>query len=281
MNNSKEYADIAARLRRENFTTKEDLFEWIDEARETYKKNSESDTTHSAAFYHVLDNLLAEFRKRIEETVLFERLEDFWKYSLVISFSGARLFLQHMCAWVEDVAYLSTLIDQEFLLIECKTKLLTVEEYASLYGVNDGTVRQWIRRGKLRNAIKFGKEWRIPELCEMPGRGYSPATYAIKPPLKNLPKEYEFLRNCISVMIEQDADDKNLFNITYYQQSTKPNTVVMNTIVFNSKEREHFEVFLISHPDITNADFPTDDFNAYISSIAKNRVEKEVNEVED
>lgn len=91
------------------------------------------------------------------------------------------------------------------------TKLLTVDDYANTYGVNTGTVRQWIRRGKIRNAIKLGNEWRIPELTDMPTRGYQTGIYMWMEYLKNLHKEYEFLRNYTTAMFDQDSIDKNKF----------------------------------------------------------------------
>lgn len=39
---------------------------------------------------------------------------------------------------------------------------LTVEEFAHNIKVQEGTVRKWLREGKLR-ALKLDRVWRIPE----------------------------------------------------------------------------------------------------------------------
>ena len=66
----------------------------------------------------------------------------------------------------------SVMPGQTFELVTVPSALLSVEEYAAVYNVSVTTVRQWIRRGKIRSAIKNGCEWSIPELAAVSGRGY-------------------------------------------------------------------------------------------------------------
>jgi len=47
---------------------------------------------------------------------------------------------------------------------------LNTDQAAEKLGVTDIAIRQWIRRGKLPKAVKFGKEWYIPEDQEYTGR---------------------------------------------------------------------------------------------------------------
>ena len=42
--------------------------------------------------------------------------------------------------------------------------MITVSEFAELHGVQSVTVRQWIRRGKLRAIKKQGRDWLIADL---------------------------------------------------------------------------------------------------------------------
>ena len=150
--------------------------------------------------------------------------------------------------------------DQSFVLIYVHSKTLTVDEYAKTYGVTAGTVRQWIRRGKIRNAIKVGSEWRIPELTELPTRGYSAGVYMWHERLKNLPEEYAFLNNYVAVLINQDQGDKNYFKISFVAGGV--DTKEMRVDV---KEREKIELFLISHPQIHFNGGPDDGLNLHIS----------------
>ena len=251
--------EIADHLREDCFTTKGDILEWLEKARIRIKKKSESDIKHSAAFYHVYDKLLVNFIEKISKTVLFERLEDFWHYAIALSDEGAVLYLEHYTYQYhgETINYMS---DQSFVLVYLHSKTLTVDEYAKTYGVTAGTVRQWIRRGKIRNAIKVGSEWRIPELTELPTRGYSAGVYMWHERLKNLPEEYAFLNNYVAVLINQDQGDKNYFKISFVAGGV--DTKEMRVDV---KEREKIELFLISHPQIHFNGGPDDGLNLHIS----------------
>ena len=134
-------------------------------------------------------------------------------------------------------------VGQEFDLVKVSTRLLTVEEYASIYEVSFGKVRQWIRRGKLRSAIKAGSEWRIPELSEITGRGYRRATFHWDDKLSDVPEEYSYLKEYSWLSIDQNVKDKNLFRVVCLGKDTKSLEMIMET-----KEREKFELYLISNP---------------------------------
>ncbi len=248
----------ADEIREECFTTKSDLLEWLNKARSRIKKRSETDINHSAAFYHVYDELLVKFMLNIKNTILFKRLEDFWHYTITISDSGAVLYLDHY-RHDNPETYINYNSDQSFKLLHVKTKMLTVEQYANTYGVTPGTVRQWIRRGKIRNAIKVGSEWRIPELTEVPGRGYQSGLFMWHEILSGIPEEYEFLNNYTSAMFDQDKDSKEFFNISFKVRGEPTKVLRVNT-----KEREKIELFMITHPQIHNIGLPDDGLNLRI-----------------
>ena len=72
--------------------------------------------------------------------------------------------------------------------------LLSCAEFAKRCGVEQVTVRQWIRRGKLRTAVRAGRDWRIPSTAKRPEEGFVPAVYHV---ISGVPKEakldYPFL----------------------------------------------------------------------------------------
>lgn len=261
MEDLKNNTRLREQLRHERFTSKEELLVWILETKNRILKKAETDKLHSAAFYHVYENLLNKFEEKIKKTVLFEHLEDCWYYAMSITYSGAQLSLCHANKGkIGEEGQVVVTEDQHFRLVTVDTKLLTVDDYANTYGVNTGTVRQWIRRGKIRNAIKLGNEWRIPELTDMPTRGYQTGIYMWMEYLKNLPKEYEFLRNYTTAMFDQDSIDKNKFRITFVAQGVKPKYIICDT-----QEREKIELFMISHPQIQYFGLPEDGLNISIS----------------
>lgn len=254
---------LKEQLRKERFTSKNDLLIWLSDAKKRISKKSETDNLHSAAFYHAYESLLNKFEEKIANTILFTYLEDCWYYELSISYSGAQLSLYHAnYGQIGEKGNIVVTTDQHFRLITVDTKLLTVEEYATTYGVNTGTVRQWIRRGKIRNAIKLGSEWRIPELTDMPTRGYQSGIYMWTEYLRDLPREYEFFRKYSTALFNQDPLNKNIFQVSFVAQGVKAKNITCNT-----QEREKIELFMITHPQIHYFGLPDDGLNVSISCI--------------
>lgn len=151
-------------------------------------------------------------------------------------------------------------MDTSFHLLTVRTKLLTVEQYAQAYDVTTTTVRQWIRRGKIRSAVKQGSEWRIPELAEIMERGYRDGHYERLEELTDLPQEYAFLNDYVYMDIRQDKEDKTRYDVLF---SMKFDPLVVpkeewdqyhRTVQMDRKEREKFELYLISSPFVRASD---------------------------
>lgn len=238
-----QYSD---QFKKNHMTSKQDLLKKFDCIIKTVNQKSQDDTRHSAAYYHVVNELLKKFQKKLVSTRLFTELEDWWAYELTLSYDGIYLFCNHYnFRGLAPDNKLDMVCDQEFILLSVKSELLTVEQYAEQYGVESVTVRQWIRRGKIRTATKYGKEWRIPILTEPPTRGYSPASYSWKQPLTELPKGYEFLVAYDKVLILQIPESKRQYQLFF---STTANIEIKKCIQVTEAEKEKLELFLIAHP---------------------------------
>ena len=127
--------------------------------------------------------------------------------------------------------------------------MMTVEEYASVSKTEAGTVRQWIRRGKLRNAIKIGGEWRIPEITDPPTRGFTPVRYYNNGHFLSLPKELGVSLNqkpCI-IDIYKAKEEKGYVVLFDYAPAMIPQRLLTDA------ERERLELMLISNSNITNS----------------------------
>lgn len=265
MDRVKNTPEIINQLREERFTEKQQILSWIADAKVRIAKKAETDKRHSAAFYHAYLGLLDRFAGAVQHAVLFERLEDKWFYEISISYRGASLMLIHASdCWIGAHGGVTVTTDQAYTLVNVKGKTLTVEEYADAYGVNVGTVRQWIRRGKIRTAIKAGKEWRIPEMTDMVERGYQSAVYMWFEPLGDLPEEYEFLRQYSTVLINQDTKERTKYKVTFAAQR-----IEAETVTYDTKEREKLELFLIANPVVVNMGMPEDGLNVSISCIGE------------
>lgn len=238
-----QYSD---QFKKNHMTSKQDLLKKFDCIIKTVNQKSQDDTRHSAAYYHVVNELLKKFQKKLVSTRLFTELEDWWAYELTLSYDGIYLFCNHYnFHGLAPDNKLDMVCDHEFILLSFKSELLTVEQYAEQYGVESVTVRQWIRRGKIRTATKYGKEWRIPILTEPPTRGYSPASYSGKQPLTELPKSCEFLVAYDKVLILQIPEAKRQYQLFF---STTDNIEIKKCIQVTEAEKEKLELFLIAHP---------------------------------
>lgn len=201
----------------ESIRTKEALIESVAATRKQYQDEAASGKgRHSASFYAVLDNLLHEFNRRLSTQILPEPLNEWWSYSYSITSYGVKLSMDFY-AWRHNRGGSFDCSKGEAITIfEVPARMLTVSEYASMNGVETVTVRQWIRRAKIRCAVKYGREWLIPELAEIPkDKGYKPCSYYWKATLTDLPEKLAYLNYFKNVCISQSESSKNSFLLEF------------------------------------------------------------------
>lgn len=236
-------------------TTKQDLLWDIDKRSKALLESLSSSNRHTARYYSVMEELLKAFRKRIHDTILPHNLEDWWFYSYEISYHGVGLFLEHMgSAWLNEEQTESDgeTIDQIFPLVFIPAKMLSVDEYAKLYEVEQVTVRQWIRRCKLRTVEKAGKEWRISELTDVPKRGFEPAQYRWRGRvLTDLPDGFEFLNDYVMATLVR-GETADTYHVLFTDGSGRPDFKT-KALDLTNEEREKLESFFIASPDVSYA----------------------------
>lgn len=261
--------------------TKDRLMESIKKTRIKYQEEASSATNeHSPAFYEILNNLLKRFEFAVQCTSLPDPLNDWWSYSYEITDAGINLLMNHY-SWSHNYGgSYGCRRDEIFVLLEISAKLLTVSEYAETYGVQPVTVRQWIRRAKLRNVVKVGREWRIPELTEKPeGRGYCSCKYSWSEDLADLPEKYGFLSAFESAWFWQDDENDSRFCVQFFPDTIRlikderydellnesgecaedlvskilgkyPDLTISEDgiLLLTAKEREELELYMIGNP---------------------------------
>lgn len=139
--------------------------------------------------------------------------------------------------------------DSDYLVVPYRTVLyaeplpiLTCADFAECCGVDQGTVRQWIRRGKLRTAFKSGRDWMIPSATRPPERGFTPGRYHLT---KSVPKEaaerYPFLDNLFG------SDDFTVTRGENGQYQVIKNYALYKPVLatLSQEERERFEYDLL------------------------------------
>lgn len=235
--------------------SKKEVLKRIDKKIARYKKEANEDRNTPAAFYSLLDSLLKTFKSRINEAVLFDTLPEWWVYRYSLEYDRFVLSMEHIKSIEfddESGQFRCSYTDAEYPLIGFEFKTLSAGEYAELYGVGDGTVRQWIRRGKLRTATKVGNEWRIPVLTAPPRRGYDGAQYKWDKDIEDLPEEYSYLNDYTLATFFPDLQDKNLYHVLFVSKKTVSGDDTSNNLelTMDSKEREKLELIMIARPEV-------------------------------
>lgn len=126
-----------------------------------------------------LKELILQFKRKIEKTPLAVLDKPFTLYEVNIYDSEISLdIVDYEKIEFDEEGEIESSTELPTEGIVCvEAPLITLETYAQMHGVKPGTVRQWIRRGKLRNAVKQGSQWSIPSTEPEPKRGFEGGTY--------------------------------------------------------------------------------------------------------
>ena len=230
-------------------TNKQSVIATLDNASKNVMSEMRNNPQHTLQYYNALSFLLDKVILEIASRNIFDA-PDGWFYSLEITNKNAAMYIRHVSDIQEDEDGNVVLdIDERFRLINYPVGLLTVEQFASRSKIEAGTVRQWIRRGKLRNAIKVGGEWRIPEITDPPTRGFTPVRYYNNGQFFFLPKEIgaSFNQHPSVIDIYKSKEEKGYIVLFDYAPAILPQKLLTDA------EREKLELMLIGNPNITNS----------------------------
>ena len=230
-------------------TNKQSVIATLDNASKNVMSEMRNNPQHTLQYYNALSFLLDKVIVEIASRNIFDA-PDGWFYSFEITNKNAAMYIRHVSEIQEDEDGNVVLdIDERFRLINYPVVLLTVEQFASRSKIEAGTVRQWIRRGKLRNAIKVGGEWRIPEITDPPTRGFTPVRYYNNGQFFFLPKEIgaSFNQHPSVIDIYKSKEEKGYIVLFDYAPAILPQKLLTDA------EREKLELMLIGNPNITNS----------------------------
>ncbi len=227
---------------------KREVLESFDDFVEHHREK-DNEEGYSEGKRKVLLSLCDEFRNELEKSDIPALAKPWLYYDYSITNEGIELSLFKCDDDIEfdDEGEISSMSSsQEYTLVEIKCDYLTVEQYAELYGVTTTTVRQWIRRGKLRTAKKKGRDWLIPALADKPKRGFESVTYYWESLPSDILTMFPFLAETNCVYLYQDDEDKKVFNAI----SGWPGKDNRRKVELTAKEREQLEIMLIAAPEV-------------------------------
>lgn len=125
----------------------------------------------------IFAGMIEKLERKVADSNLFDAPEGYWRYVMIAIGSRLEIRLRSDCGCVAtdhgrlglDQDYITDYIidgcSDEYTMFEVVPRMLTIEEYSKLYGIQVGKIRQWIRNRELDGAVKCGNEWRIPEIA--------------------------------------------------------------------------------------------------------------------
>lgn len=237
----------------EYMTTKQALLRRIDgviRRTEGQAARSPKENLDGSRYLEAKLSNLHEFRHCVEGTTLFESLDDWWCYEFEFGSHGASLFLCHVALseivgngnneWLEIEEY-----DARLKIVETKCRLYTVDEFARDRGVAPATIRVWIRRGKIRSAMKTASGWMVPDMASPLKRGFTNAEYEWGVNLGGCPEGLEALDEPGGVTIRKSRN-KGKRSVWY----TNADHTSAAEFELSIPETERLELFLIGHPAV-------------------------------
>ena len=204
-----------------------------------------------------LTPILEQFAKEVNAIQLMDIAQDWWQYCISVRETDVTLKLEHTEIYYDypdildhsddilnkNVPYLAS--DQSFTIYTTRVKLLSPEEYGKIHSVSDGTVRQWIRRGKIRSAVKYGKEWKIPEVARVSTGHYMSGGYSWNVELPDVPDEFAYLNLYDYVEICSVKGEKDKWRASFgdWKNLNEPRDEYLD-----SKAKERLELYLMAEP---------------------------------
>ena len=222
-------------------TCKEQILEAVDN--KMLEISSSEDAPEKAEYRKILSQELEHFRKSVEERIIYNLADAEWRYAVIVRGSGIYLILEHVLPKELGIRE-EEKTDEQYEMISCKAKLLDVETYAGIHNISHVAAVTRIRRGKIRSAVKVGKQWRIPALAEPVERGYKRAVYAWRGRLSGLPNTYKVIEDYQRAEFFQDEGDLTLFHVKLIGAGIAP-----LEFVYDRGKRSHIEQVLIGHPN--------------------------------
>lgn len=222
---------------------KRDVLESLEDCITYYKETECEESERVRYIIEMLEKMLEEVKKRD----LPQIKDEYYCYIYGIINGMMCLSIHYMEDYeIVDGELLPILSYPEEDILEIENDYITVQEYAKLCDVTDITVRQWIRRGKLRNIKKVNGEWKVAALADKPGRGYEDVSYTWGKLPKELLNKYTFLPMSGEMYITQDEEDKKKYNVTICDYETSDT----DKVILSMKEREKFELEIIGCEDV-------------------------------
>lgn len=205
---------------------------------------SECRPGYARGYCKEMADVLRKFEKMLQESRIFEAPYG-WQYVIEIRGNGVSLIIEEWETSAEEEPAENNAVSGTYELLCVRAPLMTVEEYTNTQEITHVASVSRIRRGKIRCAVKQGREWRIPSLALSVIRGYKPAVYTWMGELQGIPKKYEIFNRYSRADFFQDSSRLNLFHVKLSGNEEEP-----LEFICNREQRGTIEQIMIAHPDV-------------------------------
>lgn len=199
----------------------------------------------SERYRATLAEIIRKFRNKLIQIPL-PPVSATWAYEVFANDTGISLYYCHYSPYKERFCW-----DYRFLIYKEKSDLLTVSEFADLYGVKPNTVRVWIKRAKIRNIVYSSGVLKIPSLTDVP-------VYKSK---KNYCAWYEFPEDFVPIDKYRYLQKYDRICFQMPKKRGEGREIQLSTTGYGKeyqfeyrtltvKEAQELEAYCIEHPDI-------------------------------
>ena len=228
-------------------TKKEDILRIAEDGIKLINEKANSDKVHSSAYYHSLKSRLSDFIEYVNLSHLPE-LNDEFSYFVEVRTDAIVLYIKYVNEYrlIKETSRREYSTSDEYEIIKLPFKLLSIEEYESLNNTISYVVVQWIRRGKLKNAKKAGREWYISEIEEIV-KDNKEAVYRWKTTNEKIfSDEYDYFNKYSKATIVQDSNSKTNYKLILYDDLTGEDKI--EELTTNKKQK--VETMLIGNENV-------------------------------
>jgi excisionase family DNA binding protein len=209
--------DIIAAFYRHSLFSKEDLIKSFKMTMEFIE--FDEDMKYTKMSRHNKLQLCKKFLAKLEKCRLPELAPSDWQfYDYEIFGDAIELNLCSTDTDMElsedgkDISMMNSTVESTLLRVE--SNYVSIEQFAEIQEVTPLTVRNWIRKGKLRYARLSGNgEWLIPSTEVKPSRAYDFVQWTLLEPLKI--DEFPLVAASEVISIHKDYENKSMYKCSF------------------------------------------------------------------
>ncbi len=248
---------------RQALRTKRELLEAIDEYIASLEQHEDIEIVRKGRA-KPLASVMNEFRDKVARAPLADLKAEFTAYRVEITDTKIELIIDEFddIVFDEDGEMIETSADYIPGIIEVNAPYIPIKEFAEMQGVKVATVRQWIRRGKIRNVQKLGSEWLIASTEGKPERGFTSGMFYCTDTAGDMSELFPLKRGVHSIELWKTHQ----YGEECLATMRDSNYNVLEEIKLNRVSRERLEHALAASPKVRFQSTFIDEINKKVSS---------------